>query len=188
MINNISFQGRSIIEFNPEKYKQLASKNYTKCTRTLKSTSKNSLTNWLSYSANLDASNLIVMVRDQNKGFVKFVPTQNPNTKIIEEIAIQTEELLKKAKTKLTAWIIGGDNIKGANGTKTLETLDNIANEICDRPDIDTSILVGIQKAQENIVVHPLEDLLKISIERPKNTNLEDVFDIVELNNTTISS
>lgn len=36
--------------------------------------------------------------------------------------------------------------MNGANGTKTIQTLDDIADIVCDKPNIDASILVGAKK------------------------------------------
>ena len=108
---------------------------------------------------------------------------------IIDEIALKVEELKKLAKGKLTAWIIGGENIKSANGENTINTVNKIAGIICDRPDIDASILAGSKSGEEKIVLHTLSGQLEIILDKSLNKqhNLEDYFDIVELNNTDLS-
>ena len=86
----------------------------------------------------------------------------------------------------MTAWIIGGNPIQSQRGTLMVETLNKIANILCDKPNIDTSILAGSKNIQENLVILPHRNDFELILEKEKGTKLEDIFDIVELNNTDI--
>ena len=86
--------------------------------------------------------------------------------------------------------------MNGANGTKTIETLDDIADIVCDKPNIDASILVGAKKGQENCALYARNNEIEITLDKPikldKNVspeeNLEQIFDITELNNTELKT
>ena len=77
-----------------------------------------------------------------------------------------------------------------------VEAVNKIADLICDRPDIDTSILAGSKSGEDKIVLHTAKDRLDITLDKilnfnPKNQknveeDLEKYFDIVELNNTEL--
>ena len=77
------------------------------------------------------------------------IPLNGKIQQTIDEIAGKVEELKSAAKGKLTAWIIGGESVKNPNGEKTVEAVNKVADIICDRPDIDTSILAGSLKGYD---------------------------------------
>ncbi len=187
-MNNISFQGHSSLIFNPQAY-DTAITTTSKAYRHLSSQNNCKLTNGKVFTSKADAQNLAVIVRNEKDGIIKIVPINGKIQQIIDEIALKVEELKKLAKGKLTAWIIGGENIKSANGENTINTVNKIAGIICDRPDIDASILAGSKSGEEKIVLHTLSGQLEIILDKSLNKqhNLEDYFDIVELNNTDLS-
>ena len=183
-MQNINFQGHSSLI--------LSSKNFEKSLPTVKrahrclsGNNQAQLRSGYEYITNIDADNLAVIVKRGKNGFVKHVPVSGRVTEIIEEIAKRIDELKETSKEKLTAWIIGGSKIESPKGTNTIEKVNEIADILCDKPDIDTSILAGSKAGFENILLHPTTEKLNITLN--KNTcNLEDAFDIVELNNTDI--
>lgn len=195
-MNNISFQGKSIICPNPQRFKEIVNNTEIQ-RRTIKSTAKTNVINkWKAYQVELSPENLLVVLSSEKGGCVTHVPTNNRNEEILSELCNKIDEFTKKAKNKITAWIIGGDSVNGANGTKTIETLDDIADIVCDKPNIDASILVGAKKGQENCAIYARNNEIEITLDKPikldKNVspeeNLEQIFDITELNNTELKT
>lgn len=194
-MNNISFQGRTCLMLNPSAYDK--ARNTTANTyRHLYNNNKCKLTNGKVYTSVADALNLAVIIRNDKDGIMKHVPINGRVEQVIEEIAEKIEELKTMSKGKLTAWIIGGEKIESPNGNKTIEAVKKLADLICDRPDIDTSILAGSKSGEDKIVLHTAKDRLDITLDKilnfnPKNQknveeDLEKYFDIVELNNTEL--
>lgn len=196
-MNNISFQGRSTLVLNPKAYdkaRELTSGAY----RHLRMDNNCRLINGKIYTSKADAQNLAVIVRNEKDGILKFVPTKGEIQQVLDEISKKVDTLKAASKGKLTAWIIGGEAIKSPNGGKTVDTVNKIADIICDRPDIDTSILAGSLKGEEKIVLHTRTNLLEIILDKfvngktPKSKldekDLSKYFDIVELNNTDVSA
>jgi hypothetical protein len=181
-MNNISFQGRTHLALNPQKYSEIVNKTKT---RALNPQTNCKLSNCKVFTLNSDVDNLAVIVHGERDGFTKFVPTSISGNNAIKDIMLKTGELLKTSKENLTAWIIGGDKINGKLGNGTVEALNKIADILCDKPNIDASILVGFKKP-ETVIVHPLLDKIELTMNKPKETDLENIFDIVELNNTKI--
>ena len=197
MNNNISFQGHSYLVLNPKAYdkaREITSGAY----RHLRTDNNCKLTNGKIFTSEADAQNLAVIVRNEKDGILKFVPTKGEIQQMLDDISKKVEELKATAKGKLTAWIIGGEGIKSPNGEKTIDTLNKVANIICDRPDIDTSILAGSLKGEDKIVLHTKNNFLEIILDKffnlksgktkPDETDLGKYFDIVELNNTDIAA
>lgn len=196
-MNNISFQGRSTLVLNPKAYdkaRELTSGAY----RHLRMDNNCRLINGKIYTSKADAQNLAVIVRNEKDGILKFVPTKGEIQQVLDEILKKVDTLKAASKGKLTAWIIGGEAIKSPNGGKTVDAVNKIADIICDRPDIDTSILAGSLKGEEKIVLHTRTNLLEIILDKfvngkmPKSKldekDLSKYFDIVELNNTDVSA
>ena len=120
---------------------------------------------------------------------MKKFPVLTKIEKIADDICRQIDELQKNAKEKLTAWIIGGSNYRQDNG-KTIKAVNELGEVLCDRPDIDTSILAGPRfKTADGIGIQGNVGETTIVLTKGKNTDikspedLEDFFDIVELNN-----
>lgn len=197
MNNNISFQGRSTLVLNPKAYdkaRELTSGAY----RHLRMDNNCRLINGKIYTSEADAQNLAVIVRNETDGILKFVPINGKIQQVLDEISKKVDALKAASKGKLTAWIIGGESIKSPNGGKTVDAVNKVADIICDRPDIDASILAGSLKGEDKIVLHTRTNLLEIVLDKfvngktPKSKldekDLSKYFDIVELNNTDISA
>ena len=194
-MNNISFQGHTYLFLNPKAYDK-ARATTSNTYRHLYNNNKCKLTNGKVYTSVADAQNLAVIVRNDKDGIIKHVPINGRIEEIIDEIAQKIDDLKAMSKGKLTAWIIGGENIGSPNGDKTIKAVNKIADLICDRPDIDTSILAGSKSGEDKIVLHTTKDRLDITLDKilndtPKTKqaaeeDLEKYFDIVELNNTEL--
>lgn len=185
MNNNISFQGRSSLQFDSNLYRKISELS-TKKIGKIRANSNISLLNSKFYTINPDSTNLAVIIRNERNGLAKLVSVKGDIEEKLFEIGLGLERLKESAKGKLTAWIVGGDKFSGENGTNTITTLNKFADLLCDRPDIDTSLLVGIKHntKQENIILHTLNDFLEMTLDKPKGSILDDAFDIVEINNT----
>ena len=193
-MNNVSFQGKSIIYPNPEKFKKILNNPEVE-RRTIRSTaSTNLIGKWKPYQIELSPDKLLVILSSEKDGCVTHIPTNQRNEALLTHLCDKIDEFTRKTKSKITAWIIGGDNINGANGTKTIKTLDDIADIVCDQPNIDASILVGAKKGQQHCIINTKKNELEITLDKPieldKNAspeeNLEQIFDITELNNTEL--
>lgn len=192
MNNNISFQGHSTLILSPKLYEK-ASDVSRGAYRKLTTTNKCNLTNGKVFDSYADAGTLAVIVRNEKNGIIKHVPTNGNCDNLIGNILDSVDRLKKAAKGKLTAWIIGGDRIENAGGDDTIKTLNKVADAICDRPDIDTSVLVGSKSGEDRFFLHTLNGEFEVGLN--KNTKavkqsklsdeekLENYFDIVELNN-----
>lgn len=187
-MDTLSFQGHTTLICNPKKYNEVFQSSVRR-SRDLKPLNKQCIRPNYEYTSSSLDNNMIVIVRDDKKGFLKFVPITANNENILNDIAKKVDELLNASKEgiqNMTAWIIGGNPIQSQRGTLMVETLNKIANILCDKPNIDTSILAGSKNIQENLVILPHRNDFELILEKEKGTKLEDIFDIVELNNTDI--
>lgn len=185
-MNNISFQGRTDLIFNKSIYDKIVTRQTTGAVSNLNvaagDISRLHKTRFIALNPN-DMDKTGVMLFNE-KGGVFFRNAQNK----LAEIEDCIETLKTKAKNKLTAWIIGG--YRGANTERSVGALAEI---LCDRPDIDTSILAGQKCVTPNLTLHQLSNKLEINIDMlPKKQNeieqaLYDYYDIVELNNIHIN-
>ena len=66
---------------------------------------------------------------------------------------------------------------------KTISAVNKFAEVLCDKPDIDTSILAGMEKAREDIVIHTRKGITELTFAKKPDADLENHFNIVELNN-----
>lgn len=185
-MNNISFQGKSSIIFDNKIYDSLTTKSYNRIFTNLSTPlDKNyKLTNgrFALFNPN-QANNIGVLLFDGNEG--KFFT--NAESKILE-ILEHVEKMQATAKEKLTAWILGG-----RSNEQTIKKVNVLAEVLCDRPDMDTSILAGVRNDSPNLTLHPLKDNFNVSIDMPKINNsaeeeLQKYFDIVELNNFDVQA
>lgn len=182
---NISFQGRTNLYLKIPNYNEISS-NTKNVYRHLTNRNKAVLSNGKTYTSSIPADTMAIIVRNEKEGFLKLIPINSKIENMLDEIALKTDDLFKKSKEKLTAWIIGGTPINSKTGEQTTKNLDKLAEVLCDRPDMDTSILVGSKNREEEVILHPLENLFEIILENPKNNSLENMFDIVELNNVNV--
>ena len=196
-MNNVSFQGHTNLVLDPDVYDK-ACRITRGVYRHLSYNTNSKLANGKIYTSKADAQNIAVILRNEKDGIIKHVPVNGKTQSIIDEIARKAEELKATAKGKLTAWIIGGTPItKSPESTKTIETVNKIADVICDKPDIDASILAGSLTGEDRIVIHTKNNFLEIILDKvlklntkkqkPDITDLEKYFDIVQINNTDLS-
>lgn len=195
-MNNVSFQGRTTLFISPERCEEVFKKAHL-AGRNLSSKNRYHLTNGATYTATANATNIIVTVGGNNTGILKHIPVIKDAEEAISELVDAIYALRNKVKGKLTAWIIGGDRCNGMHGEKTIQRLNKLAEELCDKPDIDTSILVGSKAGEDKFFVHPIAGKVEIGLNKnPKaikdpnlssEEKLENFFDIVELNNTTLA-
>lgn len=191
-MNNISFQGRTDFLISPTAYQKV------------EKTTRNAYTNLYKNSdcklfkskvcaLKTEPEYLTVIMKNEDDGFFKFVPLNEDAEEVLSEISSRMDKLKRTArKENLTAWIVGGTKLDSPLGSKVVTTLKQIADLICDRPDIDTSILVGSNTGEEIFVVRSGVNQLKLALDRKMNPGkieqeLENAFDIVELNNTNLS-
>ncbi len=101
-MQNISFQGKSILMFDPKTYDKtqaVTSKFY----RHLNPHNTYNFRNKVIFITQADAQNLAVIVRNEKDGIIKNIPINGKTEEIIKEIAEKAEELKEKSKEKLTA-------------------------------------------------------------------------------------
>ena len=192
---NISFCGQTYLSLNPvayEKVSSLKSGSYT-------NVHKNNGGELINHRANIinsNSENLIVIVRNRKNGFYRFVPINDEKAKrrVLMEIEDKTDKLCRtKDREPLTAWILGGPTLRSNSGSKVSSALNDIADVICDRPDIDTSILVGSKNGDEKFLIRAGVNDMRLALDRKPTSSdsidaeLEDIFDVVELNNTKFS-
>lgn len=185
-MNNVSFQGKTQLIFNNSIYDKATTRcisgaftNLDKCTG---DTCKLYNTRWIACNPNEMASTGVMLFNE--KGGMFFRNAQNKLDDIMECI----DKLKTSAKNKLTAWIIGGPR-----GESTERSVGSLAEILCDRPDIDTSIIAGQKSISPNITFHPLANKLEMSLamsaksESEVENALTKYYDIVELNNTSVA-
>jgi len=193
-MNNISFQGKTDFIVSPNAYNRVAAKTRQTYKNFLK-THNSKLYNNQVCTIKTDPENITVIMRNEKDSFFKYVPiNEEGQQNILEELAVSAEKLENSAKKdKVTAWIVGGTKIDGKHGNKVVETLNRIAELICDKANIDTSILVGSKTGEEMFVLRPQVKQLRFALDKkinPKNSlnaELENIFDVVELNNTSLT-
>ena len=195
-MNNVSFQGRTTLFISPERCEEVFKKTH-RAGRNLSSKNRSHLANGTTYTATANATDIIVTIGGNNTGVLKHIPVVKDAEDAIGELIEAVDVLRNKVKGKLTAWIIGGDKCDGVHGHKTIQRLNELAEELCDKPDIDTSILVGSKAGEDKFFVHPIAGKVEIGLNKsPKaikdpnlsaEEKLENSFDILELNNTTLA-
>ncbi len=188
-MSNVSFQGRSNLFISGEIYDQFVQKSQNTRRVITKTRVDNTLSINKPFLTLPEPDDIIVIIRNERNGFMKKFPVLTKIEKIADDICRQIDELQKNAKEKLTAWIIGGSNYRQDNG-KTIKAVNELGEVLCDRPDIDTSILAGPRfKTADGIGIQGNVGETTIVLTKGKNTDikspedLEDFFDIVELNN-----
>lgn len=192
-MNNISFGGKTDFIVSPNAYKKVANSTRIACTN-LHIGHDCKLNKHKLCTIKTDPENITVIMKSKHDGFFKYVPIGETAQKVINDISAKMEKLQNSDKGEsLTAWILGGTKIEGKHGSKVIQTLNKIADLICDKPNIDTSILVGSKTGEEMFVVRANVNKFRVALDKkinPKNsidTELEKIFDIVELNNAKLS-
>ncbi len=181
-MNNISFQGRTNLVFDKKAYDNIVIKYHIRKYSNLTTTNKDMINLINSKYCTLDPNETreTVVLLVNGKGGMFFRKAKNQ----INEILDSVDKLKKTAKDKLTAWIISSEN-----NENSVKGFDKVAEVLCDRPDIDTSILAFNKKdIVPNITFYPRAKELDVQISTPMNCNnqnpkLEEFFDLVELNN-----
>lgn len=178
-MNNISFQGKTNLIFSKEQY-QVAKKIAENAHRNKTIQARYTLKNVKSVSGDAFNDKINILLRNEEDGiFIRFTP-YNVKT-ILDNLDKKVNLLKSKTQEKLTAWIIGG-----STDDTTINALNKCADVLCDRPDIDTSILIGLKNPEENFVMRTFKDKTSIVFNRPEKTDVNDCFDIIELNNVDI--
>lgn len=186
-MNNISFQGKTNLLFDNAIYNVVTTRHrpgaFTNLNLSAGSNYKIRNARFIAYDPN-EVCDTAVLIRNERFGMF-FHNAQEKILEILDCISM----LKENAKENLTAWIIGGQK-----GIKTTKDVNVLAEVLCDRPDIDTSIIAGQRLIAPNITIHPTIEKFELSIgaAAPKagenvERNLENYFDIVELNNTIVS-
>lgn len=179
MNNNISFTGLTLVNCDPKHFRRVYD-NFTSITHShLNRENKRRLCVGPIFSTTAEQDSFVILLKNEKNGIFRKCSIKNIN-ETLKEIAIAIEELKAKSKEKLTAWIIGGQ--EGCPATTT-RALNKFADLLCDRPDIDTSLLVGMKKPEENLVIYNRKYSTKLVFEKPEGTDIAKDFDIAELNN-----
>ena len=185
-MQNISFQGRSNLVFSNARFNELA-----QCVTTERrkcSFATNQFLTKRTFGVDMETMPVIVFVRGDNEGIIQRYSSGRKVDELLYELEEKVNQLKSTAKEKLTAWIIGGK----PNDAKTTITTNKIAEVICDRPDVDTSILVGDSiNTTERIYIRGNAQGTEIIFPELKgiksSSDVENIFDITEFNNTQIS-
>ena len=192
-MDKISFQGLTNFSVSPTAFRKVENITRFKYTNLQKGTNCR-LSRGKVCSIETDPQNLTLIVRNDKDGFYKYIPFIGNNEHIMADILKGIEELKKTASNEpLTAWIVGGTKLDGRQGQRVTATLEKVADVVCDRPDIDTSILVGSRTGEEVFTLNSYANHLKMALDKridPNNdvqAELEKIFDIVDLNKTNLS-
>jgi hypothetical protein len=182
-MNNISFQGTTHIKYDKTFDRLLTRQTrgaYTNFNLSIGNNYKVHNGRFCTYDPNESPDVSVLLLNEKGGTFF-----HNAESKI-SEICKHIDELKKNTKEKLTAWIIGG-----YSGPNTTTRVNKISNVLCDRDDIDTSIIAGVKPLAPSMTFHQTTGRLDMTVNKPIKGNLEDsfenYFDIVELNNTKVS-
>lgn len=186
-MNNISFQGRTNLIFDNKIYDRAIAKRHNYASIDLNRRPTDNCRIFRSKYSALDVNETqdvgVLLLGDKKDGIF----FQNASEKILD-ILDSIKEMQKNATENLTAWIIGGKN-----NSQTTQEVNTLAEILCDRADIDASIIAGKkQQLVPNMTFHPVAGKLDMSFSMPLaktqiSKDLENYYEIVELNNTTIS-
>lgn len=185
-MQNISFQGRTNLVFSNARYNELEG-----CVTTARRKCSNGINQFLTkrtFGIDMETCPLVVFVRGDNEGVIQRFQQGKNTSNLLLELEEKINHLKKDAQEKMTAWILGGKTMD----EYTTRTVNEIADLICDRTDIDASILTGDKLCKtDRILIRGNSQGTEIifpEIKTLKTANdIENNFDIVELNNTQIS-
>ena len=187
-MDKISFQGQSQLLFSPKIYNTCLEKTEGAYKHISHEVTRQ-VPRFSLYTAETSSDNLILYMGNEKNGLLTTVSTVDTNPEFLENIEHQATNMLKKAKEKLTVWIIGGDKIKSENGSNMVRTVNEIADILCDKPNIDASILAGgndkVNKAAFKLSNGKLNVVIgnDVKAENICEEELSKHFDIVELSN-----
>ena len=192
-MDKISFQGLTNLSISPTGFRKVEDSTRKAYTNLRRSTNYRLFKNQ-TYTVQTDPAYLTVLVKNEDDGFYKYVPLNGKIDRYMEEITHRIDELRMAArKQPLTAWIIGGTRFESPQGEKVVKTLNKIADTVCEKADIDASILVGSNTGEELFVIRPGVQQLKMVLDKDIKPNcklqdeIENMFDVVDLNKTTLS-
>ncbi len=181
-MQNVSFQGKSNLLISQKTFNKISDTCNVRCKNIIGSDIN--FINGTPFAIGLDNQELVVIVKNEKKGFLsKFLPNTNLDDFLLN-LQDKVNLLKRNAQDNLTAWIIGGK----PNDAKTINVVNDIADEICDRPDIDASILVGqLDGKASKVIIHGTTKHLDVVLPNAGGAKtvdeMENMFDIVELNN-----
>ncbi len=187
-MNNISFCGKTDFMVKYGAYDELlpeAQRYYNN----LSKKSQRYFINGQRFTIGTYPDSITLIMKSGKKGYIRHIPIGKACERCIGDIENNIESLKKGAKDRLTVWLLGGNSFMNNMESKTIETVNRLAGVICDRPDIDTSILAGSKNAQEKFTLRGFIDKLeltfdkKINKDRPLEEELANYFDIVEFHN-----
>ncbi len=191
-MDNISFKGLTNFSISPTAFRKVEDITRAKYTNLHRGTNCR-LTKNKVCTLETDPQNLTLIVRNQKDGFYKYIPFIDNLDNVIADITKGIEQLKKTAADEpLTAWLVGGTKLDGRQGNRVADTFNKIADVVCDRPDMDTSILVGSHTGEEMFTLHLKPEQLNMSLDKTVNqgnsvqAELENIFDIVDLKNTNL--
>jgi len=191
-MNSINFTGKTNFCISPTAYgkvEETTRKAYTN----LKNGSNCKLSNHKICALETNPNFLTVIVRNNNDGFFKYIPLIGNIQRNLGDLSKNIIRLKSStSKEPLTAWILGGTRFDSKIGNNVSATLNKIADMICEKPDIDTSILVGSYTGKEKFILRTNTKEFKIALDKsinPQNDlslELEKIFDVVDLQNTKL--
>ena len=184
-MQNVSFQGRTNLVFSTIRYDKLNDSAATarrKCSNSI-----NQFLTKRTFGVDMENCPVVVFVRGDNEGVIQRFTPGRKTSDLLFELEEKINQLKKDAQEKMTAWILGGK----AQDERTTRTVNEIADLICDRPDIDASILTGDKiNTTERILIRGNSQGTEIIFPTLKgikeSSDVEYVFEIVELNNTQV--
>lgn len=187
MIDNVSFQGKSFFIGDKGLFNGLE--------RTLpkKAHINDSFIHYLqpnsSYISNAHRTSFLVIISNGISGIAKHVSLKNVNQSadIIATEVRKLSEAVKPKNKKLTAWIIGGNDIMNPErGIATVNTVNKIADAIEGNSKVHLSILAGDPEGYKEVFFSTNNGNIQIVLNEDINRacwrqKIDGMFDIVEL-------
>ena len=186
-MDKISFQGGSQLIFSPKIYNACTLKTVNAYRHLVSGTKPMNSANLLTAEATSD--NVILYMGNEKSGMVSVIPTTEEHPDLLNILDTHARNLLAKAKDKLTVWIIGGEKASSKNGDDMIRTVNEIAGVLCDKPNIDASILAGGNDKVNRVAFKRTADGLNVVVGNNIKVNnlcedeLRKHYNIAELNN-----
>jgi hypothetical protein len=184
-MNNISFTGITHVKYDSafeERLRRKRARGSAVLSLNLGTNKRHKIYNgkWTTLDPNEAKSVSVLLINKKGGEFY-----HNATSKMVD-IVNEIDRLKTATQEKLTAWIIGGQNTSA-----TTKDINEISEVLCDREDIDTSIIAGIKTVAPKMTFHPTMDRFDLTVNKPIQGDLTNefgkYFDIVELNNTKAS-